>query len=104
MTAHAAAIERAFRVARAGKATDIVGLKAILKKEGHMTGHLDGLPALSKELQSIMAASSQPPASNSTRPISWRESSRVSLAWIGGAATKTGAPLRSTATLFPNYG
>jgi hypothetical protein len=42
------AIERAFQLARAGKATDMKGLKSILKSEGHLNGQLDNMPALAK--------------------------------------------------------
>jgi hypothetical protein len=60
--AHASALERAFQLARAGKATSMAGLKSILKTEGYINGQLDSMPALAKQLRTIMEAARPKPA------------------------------------------
>jgi hypothetical protein len=55
------AIERAFQLARSGKAKDMKSLKSILKSEGYMNGQLDNMPSLAKQLRLIMAAQDRPP-------------------------------------------
>jgi hypothetical protein len=61
------AIERAFQLARAGKAKDMKGLQSILKTEGYMNGQLDNMPSLAKLLRSIMEAARPRPASKQQR-------------------------------------
>jgi hypothetical protein len=60
------AIERAFQLARAGKAKDMKGLNSILKREGYMNGQLDNMPSLAKQLRLIMAASQDLPPGKQT--------------------------------------
>jgi hypothetical protein len=61
------AVERAFQLARAGKATDMKGLVTILKKEGYFSGQVERMPALSKQLRAIMAAAQDQPPNKSQR-------------------------------------
>ncbi len=67
MEPNVSAVERAFQLARAGKATDMKGLATILKKEGYFSGHIERMPALSKQLRAIMAAAQDQPAIKSQR-------------------------------------
>ncbi len=42
-------------------------LKKALRKEGYVNGHLDSMPALSKQLRSIMEAARPKPAGRQQR-------------------------------------
>ena len=67
MDPNVSAIERAFQLARSGKAKDMKGLKSILKSGGYTNGQLDNMPALAKQLRLIMAASRPRPAGKQQR-------------------------------------
>jgi hypothetical protein len=60
-------VERAFQLTRSGRAQSIAELKGILRKEGYPNGHLDNVPALSKQLRSIMEAARPKPSGQPQR-------------------------------------
>jgi hypothetical protein len=61
------AVERAFQLARAGKASDMKGLATLLKREGYSSRQIDHMPALSRQLRAIMTAAQDQPANKSQR-------------------------------------
>jgi hypothetical protein len=56
MEAQVSAVERSFQLARSGRVRSIARTEGVLRKEGYINGQLDSLPALVKQLRTIMEA------------------------------------------------
>jgi hypothetical protein len=67
MQPQVSAVERAFQLARSGRAQSIAEIKGLLRKEGYLNGQLDGQPALAKQLKNIMEAARPRPAGQQQR-------------------------------------
>ena len=71
MSPHPSIVERAFQIARSGSIKDMKTLRARLKKEGYVISQINGMPSLSKQLRTLMAAANErsPQKSRAEQPF-----------------------------------